>query len=194
MRHGASCAIEAMWTTTALIVGLAMLFESGSVAHFSSARNVVPLDPPSQGLANQLLPRFEDYPASATYHGSPAPVRTDTAGYGRIYRTQLRRSARMGPNFAGAFTVVVWGCGSSCQIVAVIDARTGRLSKQTLHTTNGVEYRAESRLILADPVRLGNPPLAECVACGTPAAYLWTGVRFEPVSEGPHPHIRGDKW
>jgi hypothetical protein len=26
-------------------------------------------------------------------------------------------------------TVVTWGCGTSCQTVALIDARTGRLAK-----------------------------------------------------------------
>jgi hypothetical protein len=110
-----------------------------------------------------------------------------------MFRTRLREGARKGPNFAGAFTVVVWGCGSSCQIVAVVDAMTGALSEQTLRTTNGVEYRRDSRLLIADPLHAGDPPLDTCAACGIPAAYEWTGFRFEPLGPGPHPHPFGDR-
>jgi hypothetical protein len=72
----------------------------------------------------------------------PAPVQLGSARYGRAFRTRLREGAGGGPNFAGTFTVVIWGCGAPCQMVAVIDARSGRLSRQLLQTSNGVEYRA----------------------------------------------------
>jgi hypothetical protein len=139
------------------------------------------------------LPGFADYPSTEVFTGRAAPVLLDSARYGRTYRTRLRDGARKGPNFAGAFTVVVWGCGSSCQVGVVINANTGALSRQTLRTTNGVEYRRESRLLIADPVHLGDPPLDRCAVCGVPAAYEWTGVRFEPVGSGPHPHLAGDR-
>jgi hypothetical protein len=139
------------------------------------------------------LPAFEDYPSVATFNAAPAPVQVESARYGRMFRTRLRNGAQTGPNFAGAFTVVVWGCGSSCQIVAIIDATTGVLSEQTLRTTNGIDYRRDSRLIIADPVRPGDPPLDTCAVCGTPAAYEWTGTRLEPVGRGPHPHTSGER-
>jgi hypothetical protein len=96
------------------------------------------------------LPGFADYPSTEVFTGRAAPVLLDSARYGRTYRTRLRDGARKGPNFAGAFTVVVWGCGSSCQVGVVINANTGALSRQTLRATNGVEYRRESRLLIAD--------------------------------------------
>jgi hypothetical protein len=133
------------------------------------------------------LPDFADYPSTEMFTGRVAPVLLDSARYGRTYRTRLRDGARTGPNFAGAFTVVVWGCGSSCQVGVVINANTGALSVQSLRTTNGVEYRRESRLLIADPVHVGDPPLDTCAVCGVPAAYEWTGARFEPVGSG---HIR----
>jgi len=148
---------------------------------------------PAQSPTAERLPRFEDYPANATFGGPPAPVRIESARYGRLYRTRLRDGASRGPNFAGSFTVVVWGCGSSCQIVSVVDARTGRLSEQTLRTANGVQYRVDSRLIIADPIRPRDPPSSECASCGTPAAYVWTGARFEHVGRGPHPHLSRDR-
>lgn len=139
------------------------------------------------------VPRFEDYATTDIFRGPAAPVRIESARYGRMFRTRLRAGARSGPNFAGAFTVVQWGCGSSCQIVSIVDARTGLLSEQTLRTTNGVQYRVNSRLVVADPLNAGDPPLSECAACGTPAAYVWTGRRFEPVGGGPHPHLSGER-
>lgn len=109
-----------------------------------------------------------------------------SAPYGRTFRTRLREGARGDPNIAGGFTRVMWGCGAPCQMVAVIDAETGRLSRQFLQTSNGVEYRADSRLILADPVRPRDP--TRCASCGTPAAYLWTGTEFQPVGPAAHDH------
>ncbi len=132
--------------------------------------------------------RFEDYLVAEEFQGEPAPVQLRSARYGRAFRTRLREGARVGPNFAGTFTIVIWGCGAPCQQMAVVDARTGRLSRQLLRTSNGVEYRADSRLILADPVRQDDPPGRVCASCGTPAAYLWTGTDFQPVGRGPHPH------
>jgi hypothetical protein len=139
------------------------------------------------------LPRFEDYPGPEVFTGTPAPVRLGSARYGRLFQTRLREAAQKGPNFGGTFTVAVWGCGSGCQITAIINARTGGLSEQTLRTTNGIEYRRDSRLLVADPVRPGDPPLDTCAVCGTPAAYEWTGSRLEPVGDGPHPHLQGDR-
>jgi hypothetical protein len=83
---------------------------------------------------SEHLPRFEDYPVTNRFRGRVAPVLIESAAYGRMFRTRLREGSHNGPNFAGEFTVVVWGCGTSCQYVAIVDARTGRLSQQTLLT------------------------------------------------------------
>lgn len=106
------------------------------------------------------VPRFEDYPSNTAFSGRPARVLFSSARYGRTYRSRLRNGARKGPNFAGAFTIVTWACGSSCQVSAVINARTGALSRQMLRTTNGVEYRRDSRLLIADPVHAGDSAAA----------------------------------
>jgi hypothetical protein len=162
------------------------------VARRAADRSILPVLS-SQPAGVVEMPRFEDYLATVHFQGSPAEVHIRSAAYGTMFRTRLRKGAKAGPNFAGAFSIVMWGCGSSCQTAAVIDARTGLLSAQTLRTTNGLEYRTDSRLVLADPVHPGDPPLSRCAACGTPAAYVWSGTRFEPVDAGPHPHLSGDR-
>lgn len=71
-------------------------------------------------------PRFENYPAGELYKGPIAPVRLDSRG-ARMFRTRLREGSRGGPNFAGHYTVVIWGCGTGCAQMGVVDARTGRV-------------------------------------------------------------------
>jgi hypothetical protein len=144
---------------------------------------------PTQAAAPppRMLPqlRFEDYRVAhaALSRRRPAAVDLASAEYGRMYRTKLREGAAAGPNFAGYYTVVMWGCGTGCQVVAVVDARTGRLSRETLLTANGVRYRRDSRLLFADPPMPDQP--AQCASCGTPAYYEWRRGRFEPVGPGP---------
>src|ERR1044071_985780 len=76
--------------------------------------------------AQSRIPRFRDYPVSETYRGKTAPLvltRDD-----RIFRTRLRWAAQnLKPNFAGRYILTTWGCGTSCLMGAVIDARTGRV-------------------------------------------------------------------
>lgn len=44
-----------------------------------------------------------------------------------MFRTRLREAAREKPNFAGRYILTTWGCGTSCLMGAVIDAKTGRV-------------------------------------------------------------------
>jgi hypothetical protein len=93
-------------------------------------------------LAQSRIPQFEDYPVTDTFPGqSAAPVFTNSQQ--RLYRTRIRdgvalgrgvwtgswRDAkeRPGPNFAGRYIVIRWGCGSDCLMMAIVDARTGRI-------------------------------------------------------------------
>jgi hypothetical protein len=71
-------------------------------------------------------PRFEDYPVTEVFHGRPAAPFLATKEV-RQFRTELRRQAASGPNFAGHFTLARWGCGAGCVAVAVIDAISGEV-------------------------------------------------------------------
>lgn len=71
-------------------------------------------------------PRFEDYPVREVYKGPAARVRLD-GKMARMFRARLREGSRGGPNFAGRYTVVVWGCGTGCAQMGLVDARTGRV-------------------------------------------------------------------
>src|SRR5947208_3010419 len=70
------------------------------------------------------LPLFGDFPSKGLFHGKPAPPILRTAGQ-RLFRTRIREAAKGGPNFAGHYTIVEWGCGTSCISVAISDTETG---------------------------------------------------------------------
>ena len=70
------------------------------------------------------LPRFDQFRVTETFDGAPTRPRLQTANQ-NMYRTEIRSGALGIPNFAGHFTVILWGCGSACLGGAIADARTG---------------------------------------------------------------------
>ena len=84
----------------------------------------------------ERLPRFEDYPVTEIFKGTPAAPKIVRLNE-RRYRTRIREGVskgwgvfrdgkeQPGPNFAGHYIVVSWGCGSPCAMIAVVDAETG---------------------------------------------------------------------
>jgi hypothetical protein len=71
-------------------------------------------------------PQFSSYPVKEIYKGRVARVRLDSPK-ARMFRTRLREDSRSGPNFAGHYTVVIWGCGTGCAQMDVVDAKTGNV-------------------------------------------------------------------
>jgi hypothetical protein len=104
----------------------------------------------------QPAPRFADFPAAPVYTGkSAAPVLATREA--REYRTVLRQAASGKVNFAGHYILAKWGCGSSCVMGGIIDARSGQVTmlpfttccwKETHHNFEPIEVRATGRLIV----------------------------------------------
>src|SRR5271156_6059504 len=72
-------------------------------------------------------PRFQDFAVTNVFKGKPAAVDLSTNSQARLYRTQLRRQAADGPDFAGHYKIAIWGCGSSCAAFSIVDSQTGRV-------------------------------------------------------------------
>ena len=93
---------------------------------------------------------FAKYPVPSAYKGKPAPVNLASHKDAPTFRTRLGEAAAKGPNFAGHMTVATWGCGTSCQAVALIDARNGRVHFGPTASL-GVKHRLDSRLLVVNP-------------------------------------------
>jgi len=117
---------------------------------------------------DRSLPLFESYPAPQKFTGQPSPA-VIAGQLARKYQTRIKLGTRAGPNFAGHYTVVTWGCGSDCRWYAVVDARTGRVyfnpnaaSVMTVPSQDepSLQFRIDSRLLVV-------------------SGYVW-GIRGEP--------------
>ncbi len=71
-------------------------------------------------------PKFSDFPTKTDFKGNPASVKIENR-QARMFRSVLRDGARSGPNFAGHYTAVVWGCGADSFSLAIVDARNGKV-------------------------------------------------------------------
>lgn len=111
--------------------------------------------------AQGRIPRFEDYPVKTIYRGKNAPLVLDKDA--RTFKTRLRNAATGRPNFAGHYIVTMWGCGTGCDVGAIIDARTGRVywfpfpvghDYEAGGEFNPVAFRLSSRLIIFSGFRV----------------------------------------
>lgn len=70
---------------------------------------------------------FAEYPVREHFTGTTALPRFRTK-QDREFRTTLSRAARQRPNFAGHYVLTTIGCGASCVMTAVLDAKTGEVT------------------------------------------------------------------
>ena len=126
------------------------------------------------------LPKFEDYPvqeASPSTLHPPIILKPEH----RRYRTRIREGVAKGwgvwvngewgneqhgpgPNFAGHYIVIIWGCGTGCIMMAMCDGKSGTVYNPPIstgglalpmlvfpNTVGGapqMEYRKDSRLMI----------------------------------------------
>ncbi|MBF0100442.1 MAG: hypothetical protein HQK77_05990 [Desulfobacterales bacterium] len=70
--------------------------------------------------------KFKDYPVKEEKLKHVAAPKLDTHE-ARNFRTNLRESAKEGPNFAGHYRIAEWGCGTCCASFALINLKTGKV-------------------------------------------------------------------
>jgi hypothetical protein len=99
----------------------------------------------------RAVPRFSDFSVGEAFTDKPAPVDLASDPNARTFRTRLRQGAAKGPNFAGHYTIVSWGCGTDCQVTAVVDARNGRVVFAPFTAYSGTAFRRDSRLLIENP-------------------------------------------
>jgi hypothetical protein len=77
-------------------------------------------------LFDLQAPRFDAYPVIREKVANPRLDLTSNQ-VARKYRTVLRLGITEGPNFAGHYRLIHWGCGTSCAMFAVVNLKTGRV-------------------------------------------------------------------
>lgn len=84
-------------------------------------------------------PKPGSYPVHEKFKGKPAKVVLDNKR-ARLYRTVIREGAKQGPNFAGHYTGVAWGCGLGAFSMAVVDAKTGKVYFPPFECVDGAGF------------------------------------------------------
>jgi hypothetical protein len=80
------------------------------------------------------------YSVTDIFKGTPAPPllsKPEEQGFRTVIRDGVSKgygvfqgaveNERPGPNFAGHYIVIQWGCGTDCEEMAIVDAQTGRI-------------------------------------------------------------------
>ncbi|HMV48463.1 MAG TPA: hypothetical protein PLD20_11475 [Blastocatellia bacterium] len=91
------------------------------------------------------FPRFKDYPAPDKFSGKPARPKL-TSRRARLFRSNIRWQTAEGPDFAGHYKVVTWGCGAGCVQFAIVNVQTG-----------DVHFPPEVETVMALPEREEDP-------------------------------------
>ncbi|MBI5215970.1 MAG: hypothetical protein HY960_09460 [Ignavibacteriae bacterium] len=104
------------------------------------------------GFQTRRYPEFNDYLVDDIFKGQGVKVNLKSHPDARKFRTRLKEAATGGPNFAGHYVVVDWGCGSSCQQFAIINLQTGDVYMDTPATSYGTSFKTYSNLLITDPI------------------------------------------
>jgi hypothetical protein len=114
--------------------------------------------------------------------GRPARVDLTSDSDAPRFRTRLTEGAAEGPNFAGHFTIITWGCGTQCVVDALVDARSGRVYSDTTldFSCHDPEFRRNSTLVIQRP----DTAFGACSGTDT-RRFRWTGDRFIEVVTPP---------
>ncbi len=106
----------------------------------------------SPAQADQLS--FDQFPAGTVYKGQAHLP--DFSGRDRKfvdYRTRIREGLSKGPNFAGHYSVIQFGCGTECTFVYVADNQTGKIFQFPLGGDDNLDldlsFELNSRLLIA---------------------------------------------
>ena len=77
---------------------------------------------------SSLVPKFEAFHEKSVWNKKPAQVDLTSDPEASRFRTVLTEGSKHGPNFAGHYTIVGWGCGTSCLNLALVDAKSGKVN------------------------------------------------------------------
>jgi len=110
---------------------------------------------------DEATPQFRNYPSETPRLRKGASLRL-TDSFARAYRTRLLGAAKLPPNFAGAYRLTQWGCGTTCLMGAVINLKSGRVfplpfticcSPVNGENFHPIAFRPDSRLIVFTGLR-----------------------------------------
>lgn len=96
--------------------------------------------------------------------------------YKKTFITATKDGVEEGVNFSGKFCFVYWGCGSPCQMSAVVDMESG-IVYNGLPSAVGYKFKKESKILIVNPPDSTNY-YNKHRWVPYPEEYVWTGKKF----------------
>ncbi|RMH77435.1 MAG: hypothetical protein D6680_05130 [Cyanobacteria bacterium J007] len=125
---------------------------------------------------------FQEFAVEQIYRDAPSPVDLDSDPSARQFRRIIEPAATVGPNFAGRYTIVSWGCGTACQEIAIVDAETGQVYLQPIRSEVGIQFQLESRLLVVNPPQNIRNLYGAIAPQGLATRYyLWDNNRLQEI-------------
>lgn len=128
--------------------------------------------------------KFSDFKASV-YKGKLAAPDFKTDPPARLFRTQIKTQCKTkGINFGGHYTLVEWGCGSSCLTIALVDRISGKISYSGIQDVCSpfyeLAYKPNSTIIIINNWMLeGIKDYLFCSRSWQMHIARWDSTRFE---------------
>lgn len=108
-------------------------------------------------MVESAPPAFKEFSVvQSRKHNQPAILDLSSHQSAEMFRTTLMQGVTKGPNFAGHYALVSWGCGNECQGTLVVELKTGQVYSvrgglRPLQSSRGLDFRLGSRLLIVDP-------------------------------------------
>jgi hypothetical protein len=123
----------------------------------------------------------EAFRVKEVYQGKMAPLNEASHGEAAKYRTALQNGLKQGVNFAGQYTVVTVGCGTTCQEHFVVDRQNGEIIDKVQSST-GAQFSPDSRIFIVNPPD-SSLNYIDCPYC-EPEAYVLEGGKLRKLPKG----------
>ncbi len=103
--------------------------------------------------ADAELPAFSEYSRVEHSGLQLQAIDFDSHPDARNFRTRLEENLGGYANFAGHFILTMWGCGTMCQQIALIEVETGKVfMPEEFVSSFGVCFKESSSLLIFNPV------------------------------------------
>jgi hypothetical protein len=121
--------------------------------------------------------KFNDYPSTKIYSDKRRAIDYNSDKIAKRFKTVITDGYNASEiNFAGFYSLIWWGCGTSCQQSAIVDWRDGKVYKGVTASL-GYSFVKESRMIITNPPdSLGFYP--DCGYC-IPEIWIWNEDKKE---------------
>lgn len=133
-----------------VVVGFAVFFLIFPMSESKKDKQVLVK---SKSVCEEIL-KNEEIESVKKFEGTPASVNFSGFPEAKLFYTVITQGATSGPNYAGHFTFISWGCGTSYFSYAILDSITGDIVAYPGYCTEFIalpSYDIDNRLLVFNP-------------------------------------------